>query len=86
MEHPTSCEGTTLAGPQTDARGTMGSVADYLAKAIDCEEMARQTEAKPARALFLAIAISWREMAAEAAEKAAARQAVTSSRRREARS
>ena len=51
----------------------MGNAADFLVKALECETLAAEIEVPLARAVFLAIAGRWREMAEDAADREAAR-------------
>ena len=53
----------------------MDIVADYLAKAQECEEMAAAAGVPHASAILLAIAANWREMAEDLADRDAARRA-----------
>lgn len=55
----------------------MDTAADYRAKARECEDMAAEAGVPHSRAILLAIAANWREMAEDAAEKEAASRSIS---------
>ena len=55
----------------------MDTAADYRAKARECENMAAEAGVPHSRAILLALAAKWREMAEEAAGKEAVSRSIS---------